>query len=119
MARNSACLRGQVFPAAGTELRPDPCNNPALRSGAVSSRQPHSGNAVAWEIPILTARLPIERIKERWILYEAGIAEGGHDEPTRERLLAQAALWRNVYVADSDAQAEDELSTLLLRTVRT
>jgi alkanesulfonate monooxygenase SsuD/methylene tetrahydromethanopterin reductase-like flavin-dependent oxidoreductase (luciferase family) len=67
-------------------------------------------------IPILTARLPVERIKERWALYEAGIADGGHDESARERLLGQAALWRNVYVAESDAQAEDELSTLLLRT---
>ena len=67
-------------------------------------------------IPILTARLPVERIKERWALYAAGLAEGGHDGPTRERLLAQAALWRNVYVAVSDTQAEDELSTLLLRT---
>ena len=34
----------------------------------------------------------------------------------RERLLAQAALWRNVYVAESDAQAEDELTAMLLRT---
>jgi alkanesulfonate monooxygenase SsuD/methylene tetrahydromethanopterin reductase-like flavin-dependent oxidoreductase (luciferase family) len=31
-------------------------------------------------------------------------------------LLAQAALWRNVYVAESNAQAEDEISELLLRT---
>src|SRR6185436_15880982 len=67
-------------------------------------------------VPILTARLPVERIKERWATYEAGIDEGGHDERTRARLLAQSALWRNVYVAESDAQAEDELSTLLLRT---
>jgi alkanesulfonate monooxygenase SsuD/methylene tetrahydromethanopterin reductase-like flavin-dependent oxidoreductase (luciferase family) len=67
-------------------------------------------------VPILTARLPVERIKERWTLYAAGLAEGGHDEPTRQRLLGQAALWRNVYVAGSDAQAEDEISTLLLRT---
>lgn len=67
-------------------------------------------------IPILTARLPVQRIKERWALYAAGLAEGGHDAATCERLLAQAALWRNVYVAESDARAEDELSTLLLRT---
>src|SRR6185503_2543467 len=66
--------------------------------------------------PILTARLPVERIKERWKLYEVGLAEGSHDDAARNRLLAQAALWRNVYVAESDAQAEDELSTLLLRT---
>lgn len=67
-------------------------------------------------IPILTARLPVERIKERWAMYEAGLAEGGHDAATKERLLGQAALWRNVYVADSDAQAEDELSALLTET---
>ena len=65
-------------------------------------------------VPILTARLPVERIKERWALYEAGLDAGGHDEATRARLLAQSALWRNVYVAESDAQAEDELSALLL-----
>jgi alkanesulfonate monooxygenase SsuD/methylene tetrahydromethanopterin reductase-like flavin-dependent oxidoreductase (luciferase family) len=67
-------------------------------------------------VPILTARLPVERIKDRWRLYAEGLAEGGHDAGTRARLLNQAALWRNVYVAESDAQAEDELSTLLLRT---
>ena len=67
-------------------------------------------------VPILTARLPAERIKERWATYEAGIAEGGHDARTRARLLAQSALWRNVYVAESDAQAEDELAGLLTET---
>jgi hypothetical protein len=38
------------------------------------------------------------------------------DAPTRVRLLAQSALWRNVYVAASHSQAEDELSALLLQT---
>ena len=67
-------------------------------------------------IPILTARLPVDKIKERWALYEAGLDEGGHDAATRANLLSQSALWRNVYVAESDAQAEDELSELLLHT---
>ena len=67
-------------------------------------------------MPILTARLPVARIKERWAAYESGLEAGGHDAATRARLLAQSALWRNVYVAESDAQAEDELSALLLRT---
>jgi alkanesulfonate monooxygenase SsuD/methylene tetrahydromethanopterin reductase-like flavin-dependent oxidoreductase (luciferase family) len=67
-------------------------------------------------VPILTARLPVARLRERWATYAEGIADGGHDEPTRDRLLAQSALWRNVYVAQSDAQAEDELSALLTET---
>jgi alkanesulfonate monooxygenase SsuD/methylene tetrahydromethanopterin reductase-like flavin-dependent oxidoreductase (luciferase family) len=67
-------------------------------------------------VPILTARLPVARIKERWTTYADGIDAGGHDEKTKARLLAQSALWRNVYVAESDAQAEDELSALLVET---
>ena len=67
-------------------------------------------------VPILTARLPVDRLRERWATYAEGIAEGGHDERTRDRLLAQSALWRNVYVAESDAQAEDELAALLTDT---
>ena len=66
----------------------------------------------------MTARLGVERIKERWATYAEGLNEGGHDEATRARLMAQIALWRNVYVAESDAQAEDELSQLLLDTRR-
>jgi alkanesulfonate monooxygenase SsuD/methylene tetrahydromethanopterin reductase-like flavin-dependent oxidoreductase (luciferase family) len=34
----------------------------------------------------------------------------------RRRLLDKSALWRNVYVAESDAQAEDELAALLVET---
>src|SRR4029077_13557286 len=66
--------------------------------------------------PILTARLPVARIKERWAGYGAGLDAAGHDAATKARLLAQSALWRNVYVAEADAQAEDELSALLLQT---
>src|SRR5881394_2793638 len=52
-------------------------------------------------VPILTARLPVARIKERWALYEAGLVAGGHDAAKRAQLLAQSALWRNVYVAET------------------
>ena len=67
-------------------------------------------------VPILTARLPVARIKERWATYAAGIDAGGHDAATKARLLAQSALWRNVYVAETNAQAEDELAALLVET---
>jgi alkanesulfonate monooxygenase SsuD/methylene tetrahydromethanopterin reductase-like flavin-dependent oxidoreductase (luciferase family) len=64
-------------------------------------------------LPILTARLPVAKISERWALYDKGLQAGGHDAAARRRLLGQSALWRNVYVAESDAQAEDELAALL------
>jgi alkanesulfonate monooxygenase SsuD/methylene tetrahydromethanopterin reductase-like flavin-dependent oxidoreductase (luciferase family) len=65
-------------------------------------------------IPILTARLAVPKIRERWATYAQGLDEGGHDEATKARLLASAALWRNVYVGESDAEAEDTVSRLLL-----
>ncbi len=107
---------GKYFRLRVPELRPRPVQQPGppVWRSVISPTSFRECGRLG--IPILTARLPIERIKERWTLYEAGISEGGHDEMTRAKLLAQAALWRNVYVAESDAQAEDELSTLLLRT---
>jgi alkanesulfonate monooxygenase SsuD/methylene tetrahydromethanopterin reductase-like flavin-dependent oxidoreductase (luciferase family) len=67
-------------------------------------------------LPILTARLPVERIKERWALYAQGLDEGGHSDETKAQLLRRSALWRNVYVAKSDGQAKEELTALLLGT---
>ena len=64
-------------------------------------------------VPILAARLSLENIAERWKLYEEGLEKGGLDPETRRKRLQQAAVWRNVYVADSDAQAEDELAEIL------
>src|SRR5262249_41713940 len=43
-------------------------------------------------VPILTARLPVGRIQERWATYAQGIDEGGHDAATKARLPAQSAL---------------------------
>jgi alkanesulfonate monooxygenase SsuD/methylene tetrahydromethanopterin reductase-like flavin-dependent oxidoreductase (luciferase family) len=108
--------QGKYFNLRVPELRPRPFQQPGppiWRSVISPGSFTECGRL---GIPILTARLPVDRIKDRWKLYEAGLIEGGHDDHTRQRLLNQAALWRNVYVADSDAQAEDELSTLLLRT---
>ena len=63
--------------------------------------------------PILMARIPIARVPERLALYATGLEESGLDPATRQRLREQAALWRFVHVADSQAQAEDELAAAL------
>lgn len=108
--------QGKYFNLRVPQIRPRPVQQPGppLWRSVISPASFTECGRLG--IPILTARLPVQRIKERWALYAAGLAEGGHDAATCERLLAQAALWRNVYVAESDARAEDELSTLLLRT---
>jgi alkanesulfonate monooxygenase SsuD/methylene tetrahydromethanopterin reductase-like flavin-dependent oxidoreductase (luciferase family) len=66
--------------------------------------------------PILMARIPSARVPERLALYATGLAESGLDDTAQSRLQEQAALWRFVHVADSHAQAEDELATALHAT---
>jgi alkanesulfonate monooxygenase SsuD/methylene tetrahydromethanopterin reductase-like flavin-dependent oxidoreductase (luciferase family) len=108
--------QGRYYQVHVPELRPRPVQQPGppLWRSVIS---PGSFTECGRQgIPILTSRLPVERIGERWKLYEAGLEAGGHDAATRARLLAQSALWRNVYVAETDAQAEEELSALLLAT---
>src|SRR6266700_3302719 len=46
----------------------------------------------------------------------ADLAQSGLDDAARQRLREQAALWRFVHVAESQAQAEDELTAALLET---
>jgi alkanesulfonate monooxygenase SsuD/methylene tetrahydromethanopterin reductase-like flavin-dependent oxidoreductase (luciferase family) len=62
------------------------------------------------------ARIPVAGVPERLVLYEAGLAESGLDGASRLRLREQAALWRFVHVAESQAQAEDELAAALRGT---
>jgi alkanesulfonate monooxygenase SsuD/methylene tetrahydromethanopterin reductase-like flavin-dependent oxidoreductase (luciferase family) len=69
-------------------------------------------------VPILVSRLPVDRLKERLGLYEDGLAAGGHPASERARLRREAAVWRHVYVAESQAQAEDELAETLVHTRR-
>lgn len=108
--------KGKYFNLHVPELRPRPVQlpGPPLWRSVISPSSFTDCGRLG--IPILTSRLPVDRIGERWKLYEAGLIEGGHDTITRTRLLEQSALWRNVYVAESDAQAEDELSAVLLDT---
>ena len=104
---------GKFYQVEVPEIRPKPVQNPhpPLWRSVISPNSFVQCGRLG--IPVLTARLPVDKIAERWALYEQGLEEGGHDEATRTRLHAQNALWRNVYVAESDAQAEDELSELL------
>ena len=107
---------GTYYKVHVPELRPRPIQRPGpplWRSVISPASFEECGRR---GIPILTARLGVPRLRERWALYAAALKAGGHDDATQARLLADAALWRNVYVADSDAQAEDELSELLRRT---
>jgi alkanesulfonate monooxygenase SsuD/methylene tetrahydromethanopterin reductase-like flavin-dependent oxidoreductase (luciferase family) len=67
-------------------------------------------------LPIMTARVPLDRLPERFTLYENGLAAGGHPPALRERLRRDVAVWRHVYVGESQAEAEDALAAAVLHT---
>jgi alkanesulfonate monooxygenase SsuD/methylene tetrahydromethanopterin reductase-like flavin-dependent oxidoreductase (luciferase family) len=97
-------LRPQVY------QRPHP---PIWRSVVAPASFEECGRLGA---PILTTRLPVERLPERLTLYEQGLVAGGYAPADRERLLRDAAVWRHVYVAPSQAEAEDDLAAALVHT---
>jgi alkanesulfonate monooxygenase SsuD/methylene tetrahydromethanopterin reductase-like flavin-dependent oxidoreductase (luciferase family) len=106
--------KGEHFEAVFPELRPRPFQrpHPPVWHSAVA---PASFEACGKRgVPIMTLRLSIPQLKERLGLYERGLAESGLPEEQQKKLRRDAAVWRHIYVAESDAQAEDELSAALL-----
>src|SRR5262245_28257320 len=69
-------------------------------------------------LPIMTTRFPLARLRERLALYEAGLAEGGHAPEIRDRLRQAAAVWRHVYVGESQSEAEDTLAATVVQSRR-
>jgi alkanesulfonate monooxygenase SsuD/methylene tetrahydromethanopterin reductase-like flavin-dependent oxidoreductase (luciferase family) len=107
---------GKFYRLSLPALRPRPRQQPhppVWRAVSSAGSVRECGRAGA---PILMARIPLARVPERLALYEAGLAESGLDGAARDRLRAQAALWRFVHVADSQARAEDELAAALRGT---
>ena len=104
---------GKYYDVSLPELRPRPRQRPhppIWRAASSAGSVQETGRLGA---PILFARIPLARMPERLALYEMGLAGSGLDTAARARLRAQAALWRFVHVAESDAQAEDELAAAL------
>ncbi len=109
---------GRYYTISAPALRPKPVQpgGPPIWRSVISPKSFEECGRLG--LPILTARLPVARIRERWALYREGLEAGGHDAATTANLLSRSGLWRNVYVAESDAQAEDELSAALVAARR-
>jgi len=103
-------FEGEYFKVSVPELRPAPAQrpHPPLWRSAISASSFSECGRLG--LPILTARLPIAAIADRWALYRGGMEEAGLPEAAQADLLSRSGVWRNVWVADSDAQAEDELA---------
>jgi alkanesulfonate monooxygenase SsuD/methylene tetrahydromethanopterin reductase-like flavin-dependent oxidoreductase (luciferase family) len=108
--------KGRFFSVSLPELRPVPVQRPhppiwhsvvTAESFEVCGRK---------GVPILTVRLPVGLIADRLGLYRRGLATSGRSETDQAQLLANAGLWRWIYVGESRAEAEDEFAAALLHT---
>ena len=109
---------GKFYQLSLPELRPRPRQRPHPPIWRAASSAGSVRECGRMGAPMMTARIPLTRVRERIELYEAGLAESGLDAATRQRRREEAAVWRFVYVAESQAQAEDELGAALLETRR-
>ena len=109
---------GKFYRLRLPELRPRPRQRPhppiwrAVSSGGSIRECGRLG------VPLMMARLPVDRVPERLAAYEAGLAESRLTTDRQRELREQVAVWRFVHVAESQAQAEDELTAALLETRR-
>ncbi len=106
--------QGRYYDLSLPELRPRPFQrpHPPIRHSAVSpSSFTHCGER---GVPIMTVRLGPDVLRDRLAAYAEGLARSGLDERRQRALVADAGIWRYVHVAESQAQAEDELAQALL-----
>jgi len=106
--------QGKFYQLSLPELRPRPRQRPHPPIWRAASSVDSVRECGRLGTPLMTARIPLARIPERLALYEAGLAESGLDAATQQRRRAELAVWRFVHVAESQAQAEDELAASLL-----
>jgi alkanesulfonate monooxygenase SsuD/methylene tetrahydromethanopterin reductase-like flavin-dependent oxidoreductase (luciferase family) len=108
--------KGRFFSLNVPELRPVPVQkpHPPIWHSVVS---PPSFEACGRAgVPILTVRIPNALVGDRLGLYRKGLAESGLPDGEQQRLLSNAAVWRWIYVGESQAEAEDQLAETLLHT---
>ncbi len=100
---------GKFFSVRLPSVRPRPVQRPhppIWRSVIAPESLVECGRA---GVPVMMSRVANARIPERLARYREGLEAGGHDMATQRRLLAEASVWRFLYVADSEAQAEDDV----------
>ena len=109
---------GTYFKVRVPELRPAPVQkpHPPLWHSAAS---PGSFRACGERGALLmTLRLPLGQIANRLGQYREGLDASGLGDAQQKELVRKAAIWRWVYVGESRAEAEDQLSAALIETRR-
>lgn len=108
--------KGKYFDVSFPEMRPRTVQrpHPPLWFSVVTA--PSFTAAGEQGHPIMTVRLSGQTLVDRLALYEAGLARSGLPAEAQRALRRQAAVWRHIYVAESRAEAREQLSAALLHT---
>ena len=64
---------------------------------------------------VMMPRLPVARARERLGFFRQAMEDQGLPEPAAEQALDRSTLLRSIYIADSDAQAEEEVREATFR----
>src|SRR5262249_31006535 len=100
---------GKFFSVRLPSIRPRPVQRPhppIWRSVIAAESLVECGRT---GVPVMMSRVATARIPDGLARYREGLEAGGYDHATQRRLLGQASVWRFLYVADSEAQAEDDV----------
>ncbi len=89
---------------------------PVLRPKVYQSPHPPIIRAVATEAsmirmanlrrPIMLVVQPDDETERRFVAYRRALGESGLDDEAVERVMGECWIWRNIYVADTDVEAE-------------
>src|SRR5258705_9484223 len=97
--------RGKFCHLTLPELRPRPRQLPHPPIWRAASSAGSIRECGRLGVPMMTARIPLARVRERMDLYEAGLAESGLDATTRMKRRGGGPGWRLVFRAGKPAPA--------------
>src|SRR5258705_5735796 len=97
--------QGKFYQLSLPELRPRPRQLPHPPIWLAASSAGSIRECGRLGAPMMTARIPLARVRERMDLYEAGLAESGLDATTRMKRRGGGPGWRLVFRAGKPAPA--------------
>ena len=98
--------RGEFFDIDLPVLRPKVYQNPhppVIRAVATEGSMVEMAKQGR---PLMLVVQPDDETERRFTVYRRALGESGLDAETVERVMGDCWIWRNIYVADTDAEAE-------------
>lgn len=98
--------KGQFWDIHAPRLRPECFTRPHPAVIRAASSEEGALHLAQRGLPFMMNVQSLEVTRQRLAAYRAALAEAGHDEAQVARCMAESWVWRNVVVAETDAEAE-------------